>query len=172
MFRPDDDDLFRRAMHDVRTLRSEPRRHAGKPPPRIYTSVHAKYDLSVDVEGKRPEQSEGPWVLKADGISRGRLRQLANGQPPVDIEIDLHGMTCEKAFVLLDHCMRQALTRRHRVLCLVHGRGLHSRDGRPILKEAIYLWLAQGPFAGHVLAAMPKPETRGGSCLVLLRRKR
>ncbi len=111
-------------------------------------------------------------MLKADGVSQERLRQLGNGRPPVDMEVDLHGLTREKAFSLLDHCMQQALTRYHRVLCLVHGRGLHSPDGHPILKEAVYLWLAEGPFAGYVLAAIPKPETRGGSCLVLLRRKR
>ena len=169
---PDDDDLFGHAMRDVRRLHSEHRCHPNKPHPRIHTSVRTTHHPSTGVEGSRPEASGDPWILKTDGVSRGRLRQLANGRLPVDIEIDLHGMTREKACVLLDHCMRQALTRHNRVLCLVHGRGLHSRDGRPILKEAVYLWLAEGPLARYVLAVIPAPGTRGGSCLVLLRRKR
>jgi DNA-nicking Smr family endonuclease len=172
MIMPDDDDLFGHAMRGVRKLQGESRRQANKPPPQIHRTMETEHSFSEDLEGIRPEKSAVPWVLKADGISQERLRQLANGRPPVDIEADLHGMTREKAFAMLDHCMQQALTGHHRVLCLVHGRGLHSQDGRPVLKEAVYRWLAEGPFAGHVLAAIPKPGTRGGSCLVLLRRQR
>jgi DNA-nicking Smr family endonuclease len=64
-----------------------------------------------------------------------------------------------------------ALTDQHRVLCIVHGRGLHSQ-GKPVLKEAVYQWLRSGSYANHILAAIPKPYTGGGSCLVLLRRNR
>ncbi|MDQ6972394.1 MAG: Smr/MutS family protein, partial [Mariprofundaceae bacterium] len=59
-----------------------------------------------------------------------------------------------------------------RVVSLVHGRGLHSEDGRPILKEAVYNWLREGPYAGWVLATIPRPGTGGGSALLLLRRRR
>jgi len=169
---PDDDDLFGHAMRDVRKLQSESRRQAGKPRPQLHRTIESGCSPSAGLEGVRPERSEEPWVLKADGISQERLRQLADGRPSVDMEVDLHGMTREEALAVLDHCMQQALTEYHRVLCLVHGRGLHSQDGRPVLKESVYHWLAEGPFAGHVLATVPKPGTRGGSCLVLLRRKR
>ncbi len=169
---PDNDDLFDHAMRGVRRLQNKSRKQANKPLPRIHRAMETERPSSVGPGGFQLERSAETWVLRADGISSERLRQLGNGRPPVDIEVDLHGLTREKAFALLDHCMQQALTRHDRVLCLVHGRGLHSRDGRPILKEAVYLWLAEGPFAGHVLATIPKPETRGGSCLVLLRRKR
>jgi len=169
---PDDDDLFGHAMRDVRRLQSKSRRQANKPPPQIHRPIKAEDSPSVGLEGVRPEKSAEPWVLKADGISQERLRQLANGRPPVDREVDLHGMTREEAFTALGHCIQQALAGHNRVLCLVHGRGLHSQDGRPVLRESVYRWLAEGPFAGHVLAAIPKPGTRGGSCLVLLRRKR
>jgi len=167
-----DDDLFDHAMRGVRRLQNKSRKQVNKPPPLIHRVIKTERPSSAGLGGSRPETSAEPWVLKADGVSPERLRQLGHGRPPVDMEVDLHGLTREKAFALLDHCMQQALTRHHRVLCLVHGRGLHSRDGRPILKEAVYLWLAKGPFAGHVLATISKPGTRGGSCLVLLRRKR
>jgi len=169
---PDDDDLFGHAMRGVRKLQSESRRQANKPRPQIHQSMKAEDFPSAGSPDVRPEKSVEPWVLKADGVSQERLRQLANGRPPVDMEVDLHGMTREEAFAALDHCMQQALTGHHRVLCLVHGRGLHSQDGRPVLKESVYRWLVEGPFAGHVLAAIPKSGTRGGSCLVLLRRRR
>ncbi|GMQ99788.1 MAG: hypothetical protein BMS9Abin18_0613 [Zetaproteobacteria bacterium] len=169
---PDDDDLFGHAMRGVRRLQSESRRQANKPRPQIHRTMESGHPPSAGLEGIRPEKSAVPWVLKADGISQERLRQLANGRPPADMEVDLHGMTREEVLAVLEHSMQQALMEHNRVLCLVHGRGLHSRDGRPVLKESVYRWLAEGPFAGHVLAAIPKPGTRGGSCLVLIRRQR
>lgn len=172
MLESDDDDLFGDAMRGVRKLWSEPRRQANRPRPQIRKVMEAEPPFSAALGGIRPERLIEPWVLKADGVSRERLRQLASGRPPTDREADLHGMSREEAFVALERCMQQALTGHDRVLCLVHGRGLHSRDGRPVLKEVVYRWLAEGPFAGHVLAVIPKPGTRGGSCLVLLRRKR
>lgn len=112
------------------------------------------------------------WVLKESGVSNERLRQLAAGRPGVDFELDLHGMSREQAYTALSLCMDTARTKSWRVLCLVHGRGMHSSDGKAVLKKAVYIWLKEGPYAGRVLAVIPKPGTAGGSCLVLLRRKR
>jgi len=110
--------------------------------------------------------------LKEAGISNERLRQLSAGRPGVDFELDLHGMSREQAYTALALCMDDALAKSWRVLCLVHGRGMHSSDGKPVLKKAVYNWLQEGPYAGCVLAVIPKPGTAGGSCLVLLRRRR
>jgi len=90
----------------------------------------------------------------------------------VDFELDLHGMSREQAYAALTRCMDDALARSWRVLCLVHGRGMHSGDRKPVLKKAVYGWLKEGPYAGCVLAVVPRPGTAGGSCLVLLRRRR
>jgi len=168
----DDDDFFNRAMYGVRKLETKSRRQVNKPGSQVHRTIETPPPSFAGLEGVRPEKSSEPWILKADGVSQERLRQLMNGRPPVDMEADLHGMTREQAFSTLEHCLQQALIEHKRVLCLVHGRGLHSQDGRPILKQAVYDWLADGPFAAYVLATVPKPGTRGGSCLVLLRRER
>jgi len=168
----DDNDLFGNAMRGVRRLQSEPRRQTNGPHPRVHQVNQAEQPSSTGLKDVRPERLNEPWVLKANGVSRERLRQLANGRPSVDMEVDLHGMTREEAFSALEHSLQQALTGHCRVLCLVHGRGLHSQDGHPVLKEAVYRWLTESSFAEHVLAVIPRPGTRGGSCLVLLRRKR
>ncbi len=168
----DEDDFFCKAMHGVRKLETKPRRQVNKPHFPVRRTMEIEIPSFAISEGVQPEKSSKPWVLKADGVSQERLRQLASGRPPVDMEIDLHGMTREQALSTLERCMQQALVEHKRVLCLVHGRGLHSQDGRPILKQAVYDWLAEGSFAGYVLATIPKPGTRGGSCLVLLRRER
>jgi len=169
-----EDDLFDRAMRKVRPLNRRDKvipakstapvsrkdaRHAGRAARQTHMSASAAM-----------LQASGPGVLQADGVSRERLKRLAAGRPPAGVTLDLHGMTREEALQALHQCLCDALAGGERVLCLVHGRGLHSR-GRPVLKEAVYHWLREGPYAGHVLAVVPKPGTGGGSCLVLLRRK-
>lgn len=170
----DEDDLFGKAMQDVRRIVTEPRRVAEKAKAQLRQVVRAGRVESVAdfAPPHRPERSDDPWILKADGVSSERLRQLAAGRPAVDAETDLHGMTREEMYRALACVMEQALEGGWRVLSLVHGRGLHSEDGRPVLKEAVYGWLRDGPHAGWVLAVVPKPGTGGGSALVLLRRRR
>ena len=138
----------------------------------IQQSVRQAVPVLPDAPAYRPEGGDEPWILKADGVSAERLRQLAAGRPAIDAETDLHGMTREDMYRVLSGVLEEALDNRRRVLCVVHGRGLHSEDGRPVLKEAVYAWLRDGPYAGWVLAVIPRPGTGGGSALVLLRRRR
>jgi len=169
-----DEDLFGKAMQDVRRIEVEPRRVAEKPKSqsRQHVRIGSVQTAALSAPAHRPESSAEPWTLKADGVSAERLRQLGAGRPAIDVETDLHGMTREGMYRALSQLMEQALESGWRVLSLVHGRGLHSEDGRPILKDAVYEWLRDGPYAGWVLAAIPKPGTGGGSALVLLRRRR
>ncbi len=167
----DEDTLFEQAMRGVRKIRTEPRMATGKP-------GHRPSPLpKADVPPSPPStvsslEATAAWVLKDPGVSRERLRRLAAGRPGVDVELDLHGMSREQAYTAMSDCMYDALARSWRVLCLVHGRGMHSSDGKPVLKKAVYDWLREGPFTGHVLAVIPRPGTAGGACLVLLRRVR
>ena len=73
----------------------------------------------------------------------------------------------------LDHpLLRQARAAGKRCVLIVHGRGLHSRDQLPVLKEALRGWLATHRLARHVLAfATARPADGGGGAVyVLLRR--
>jgi DNA-nicking Smr family endonuclease len=55
---------------------------------------------------------------------------------------------------------------------VVHGRGLHSKDQLPILKDSLRTWLSTARFGRHVLAfATARPVDGGaGALYVLLRR--
>jgi len=171
----DDEDLFAKAMSVVRPLAKPDKVTIEKSKPKrdihtkqLVTKQHVPVQTTLE---HAPEAGDEPWILKASGVSQDRLKQLGLGRPPIDIEADLHGMTRDEALAALESLFEQALTEKRRVICLVHGRGLHSQ-GRPVLKEAVYQWLRSGPFSHHVLAAIPKPYTGGGSALVLLRRRR
>lgn len=162
-------------MGKVRPLAKPDKVTAEKPKPKL--DIHSKQFIKprtatlTPTAEQTPEEGEEPWILKTSGVSREKLKALGTGKPPIDMETDLHGMNREQALGGLEKMMQIALTERYRVLCIVHGRGLHSQ-GKPVLKEAVYEWLRAGPYAGHILAAIPKPYTGGGSALILLRRQR
>ena len=144
-----------------------------KIPPRAQTAVavhQAQLLLRAEPVTTFPLQTEEPWVLRADGISRERLRRFAAGRPPIEQTQDLHGVTRNEALGLLDELFHRAIHDQLRAVCIIHGRGLHS-ESKPVLKEAVYQWLRHGPFAHTVLAAIPQPGSGGGACLVLLRRR-
>ncbi|MDX8404320.1 MAG: Smr/MutS family protein [Mariprofundaceae bacterium] len=172
-----DEDLFNKAMSVVRPIAKSDKANIKKPKlGKSETTKRVKTISSASVPPAShhhtvPEPTEDPWTVKSSGVSQEKLKQLAAGKPQINIEIDLHGMTRNEALTALNNMLEIALDEKQRVLCIVHGRGLHSQ-GRAVLKEAVYQWLRSGPYASHILAAIPKPYTGGGSCLVLLRRFR
>jgi len=178
---PDEDqDLFAEAMRKVSRI-SPPEKVRARPsaPGQLKRIIkNAAVNTAVDIPSVgTPSQNavrmlsqDEPWSLVADGVSRERLKRLAGGQPAVDLEFDLHGMRQEEALNLLAAGFQKATAGQMRVLCIIHGRGLHSEGKKPILKQATYHWLQEGPFSSHVLAAIPQPGSGGGACLVLLRK--
>ena len=168
-----DEQLFAEAMQKVRRAARTDKVVAARPKPKPRDVVSAR---QPSVESRQLparaalQASDQPGVFRADGVSNERLKRLAAGRPPVEQTFDLHGVTRHEALVLLEDGFRQAIGSGKRALCIVHGRGLHSQ-GRPVLKDAVYHWLSDGPFAGAVLAVIPQPGSGGGACLVLLRRK-
>ncbi|MFC1542538.1 Smr/MutS family protein [Pseudomonadota bacterium] len=170
----DDEELFSKAMSVVRPIATSDKTRVEKPKPkRLKRDIHRKplSGLTSASKHSAPETTEDPWTLINSGVSREKVKQLGAGRPPIGLEIDLHGMTRDEAVSGLVRLFEEAMAEKIRVVCIVHGRGLHSQ-GKPVLKEATYQWLRSGPFSSSVLAAIPKPYTGGGSCLVLLRRER
>lgn len=165
-----EEDLFHQAMRGVRRLKHEAKVLSAD----IKKKKHIPEARPVKLppSGGGPARTDAPWILKADGISHEQLRRLSSGQFPQDFELDLHGMTRDEATEALSNCFSRMISSGRRVLSIIHGRGLHSPQGYPVLKKATYDWLSHGSYAGWVLAVVPKPGSGGGSCLVLLRRSR
>lgn len=165
--------LFVEAMRKVRRSAGTDKVVAAKSKPRPADIVSARrpaFEPRQLPTHAMVQATDQPGVFRADGVSAERLKRLAAGRPPVEQTFDLHGVTRSEALELLENGFRQAAESRMRVLCIIHGRGLHS-PGRPVLKDAVYHWLRDGPFAAAVLAVIPQPGSGGGACLVLLRRK-
>jgi len=177
---PSEEDLWSRATAGVRPV-EDPRGRVGPRPPRSGPDVfhHPDFDalreLEALVSGEAPfDLSDSDEFIegKVSGLDPDIVRRLRKGDYAVQGHIDLHGMTREGARAAVDRFLRESRNQGKRCVLVVHGRGMHSKDQMPVLKEALRTWLATARFGRHVLAfASARPADGGaGAIYVLLRR--
>jgi DNA-nicking Smr family endonuclease len=109
----------------------------------------------------------------AHDLDAGVVRKLKRGEFAVQDHLDLHGLLKDEAKAELEAFLVKARAAGKRCVLVVHGRGLHSKDQVPVLKEALKRWMGLARFARHVLAfATARPHDGGaGAVYVLLRRQ-
>ena len=156
---------FARAMADVVRLAPDPRGRV-RAAPHIHTPrASTRPPAAITGEGIEAG-SEADFV--APGVNRRELRKLKRVEYVPGRRLDLHGKTAGEAAAsvqqFIDHSHR-----RHRCVCIIHGRGLHSEGSVPILKTRVRACLRQHP---AVLAYADAPRTDGGTgaVYVLLRK--
>ncbi len=175
-----DDELWSSAITGVARLEPGPGR-AEPPPPQPAPDVTWHPDLDAIRALEALVSGDAPFDLadtdeyiegRVPGLDGGIVRRLRRGEFAVQGHIDLHGMTREEAKSAVDAFLKKARGAGKRCVLLVHGRGIHSKDQVPILKDALRNWLATARFGRHVLAfATARPVDGGaGAIYVLLRR--
>ncbi len=122
----------------------------------------------------RFELSPGEALLEGavKGLDPGLVRRLRRGDYAVERTLDLHGLARDEARGAVERFLRESRLVGIRCVLLVHGRGRHSSDQFPVLKEALHGWLTEGRFGRQVLAfSSARPADGGaGALYVLLRR--
>jgi DNA-nicking Smr family endonuclease len=108
----------------------------------------------------------------APGLDRRILRKLKRGDFALQGHLDLHGMNREEARVAVEKFVGESRAAGRRCVLIIHGRGQHSKDQLPILKERLKAWLERGRVGKAVLAfATARPHDGGlGAVYVLLRK--
>ena len=136
----------------------------------------AAYDeLRALVEGELPfDVSDTDEYIEGStrGLDSRVLRRLRRGDFSVQDHLDLHGLLKDDAKAALEKFLSEARVAGRRCVLVVHGRGLHSKDNVPVLKESLKRWMAAGRISREVLAfATARPCDGGaGAVYVLLRR--
>ena len=147
--------------------------------------IHARKDMPLasqaNVQGEQsaPEDSlsdhisleiaDGEeWFFLSPGVSRQTLRRLRRGHWGIQARLDLHGFNRDEARLelisFLDDCRDEGF----RSICIIHGKGLSSKNQAPVLKTRIGNWLAQ---RNDVLAfCQARPEDGGGGAVMVLLR--
>jgi len=166
----DDGDIFRQAMADVSpiappqrvSLRNKPKRIKKRPQTQPQTINDTLSDDFIPPCGEQLE-------FMRPGVQKSLLKQMRNGKLPVEDRIDLHGLYRDQAREQLLQFIQHAQLSGYKIICVVHGKGYHSEDGRPVLKAMVNKWLQNIP---EVLAFTSAPHRDGGygAVYVLIRR--
>jgi DNA-nicking Smr family endonuclease len=152
VLKPEEIDLFRQRVGDVRPLaqntaempRPAPRKSRRSDLPETPGNTH-----QPSRSGLNPYESEGIIVSSDDfiqfrrpGIQDRVFRKLQRGQIEIAAELDLHGMTINRAKIALDQFMAQIQhTGRQICIRIIHGKGYGSKDGFPVIKRQTQQWL-------------------------------
>jgi DNA-nicking Smr family endonuclease len=177
----DDETLFRQAFEDVRPL-GIPRAQRLAVAPLAKREIVSE-DAEVLAELSDLVSGQGTFELTEteeyvegarQGLDPRLLTQLRRGEFSVQAHLDLHGMIQPDAKEALTNFIVDSVRKGRRTVLIVHGRGLRSPGGLPVLKHAAAQWLSHGLAGGYVLAfATARPSDGGaGAVYVMLRRER
>ncbi len=175
--------LFRRAMRLVEPLpKRDARIHvrAQRAPEHwlLAKRTHAQGQALAGSQAETLEQSaqalkpalldlEAGHYLRA-GCGTDVLRDLRRGKWPVQASLDLHGSTQEQALERLDNFLRSCLEHALRCVRIIHGKGIGSRSGAPVLKAVIRQHLSHLPEV-QAWAQSPARDGGAGAVTVLLK---
>jgi DNA-nicking Smr family endonuclease len=159
----DDDDAedeLTRALPDIKPLRGR-----------------ARVGRRVPSEARIPSTAPVFQITSAGARLNGRVAgldervvaRLHRSEP--EARLDLHGLQPLAAQRAVVETIEGCRAKGQRRLLIVHGRGMHSRDGVARLREEMTSWLTGTVAAIHVLAFTSAPPRLGGlgAVLVLLR---
>ncbi len=173
---PEDRELWAAEAQSVAPLAQE---HAHSPAPRPAPCARMR---ARDERQVLEESLVGPidadlletgdeTSFRRPGVRPTLMRKLRRGQFSIQASLDLHGHTRPEAQRAIAEFLSDALAQDLRCVKIIHGKGLRSPRGLPILKARVEISLQQ---RDEVLAYSSAPNWAGGhgAVLVLLRGRR
>jgi DNA-nicking Smr family endonuclease len=149
--------LFKSAIGGVKKM-PESNRFVPNAPPGINVKIkpakvfrtQAEDDAAV-LRESLSDQFEVDHLLEDDpslsfsraGIGSDVVRKLRKGYWPVQDELDLHGLRRDGAREAIGDFLHKAGKRKLRCVCVIHGKGLGSAGGEPVLRSMVHSWLEQ-----------------------------
>jgi DNA-nicking Smr family endonuclease len=160
-----DIEYFASAMADVIRLVPDPR---GRVRTARHISAPRAVAPSTSSSTGQDTDASSEAGFAAPGVDRRELRKLKRGGHAPGGRLDLHGKTAAEAVASVTRFIDNR-RHRHRCVCIVHGRGLHSEGNVSILKTRVRECLRRHR---AVLAYADAPRNDGGTgaVYVLLRK--
>ena len=166
--------VFREAVADaIRTPDKHTRSRKPRPKP-VAQFSRADEEMALEESLRDPRHpdefgSEPPLEYVAPGIQKRLMRRLRRGTVPVQAVLDLHGKTQAEAHPLVASFIESGVA--HGLACvrIIHGKGLSSGPGGPVLKVAVARWLSRRKDVLAYCSARPV-DGGTGAVYVLLRR--
>lgn len=93
-------------------------------------------------------------------INPNQWQRFRQGKYPVELRLDLHGLTLLQAEQTVERLMLRAQETGAQHLLIIHGKGSHDGKSSPTLKNWLWRWLRDCTL---VLAIHSAPKTLGGT---------
>ena len=172
----DDSQLFRNTIGTVIPVKSD---KVVSPPPKPAPVPYKSIEDERQVLSELLEDNFDPAELETGdellfrrpGIQHRTFSQLRSGGFSIEAGLDLHGLTVVMAREALAGFLVECKTRNRKCVKIIHGKGIGSRDGKPVIKNKLNTWLRR---RDDVLAfCSARPNDGGtGAVYVLLKRGR
>lgn len=95
-----------------------------------------------------------------EGYPPRLIKRLRRGDFSIQDQLDLHGLFSSEAKQETHYFINQCAKDRISAVRIIHGKGLNSRDKKPIIKNLLIGWLKKNQ---HVVAVCSAPATDGGT---------
>jgi len=166
----DDTGFMRRHFPDARPV-PQNRRLTQRPKPAPHKrgpSIPFQPEPPVRANEEHAPGTEEILSYRTAGIQNRVMLRLRRGTIPVEASLDLHGLTVHEAHAELSRFIRHSCRCGRQCVLVIHGKGLSSRSGIPVLKLNVSHWLQSDP---DVLAyhSARRRDGGAGALYVLLR---
>lgn len=112
-------------------------------------------------------------IIKSKEIDANTKKRLRRGKLQIDGILDLHGHDRYQAYDRLVSFIQMSQTRGSRVVLVITGKGLLSKDGVGVIKSKLPEWLHDAPLSDIVLDyTLARGKDGGGGAYYLLLRKK
>jgi DNA-nicking Smr family endonuclease len=171
----DDENVFRRAMRDVRPLAGGGRPARSKMPAnallararraRAARAAEQAADLATAVGADTGREGAALRYRRAD-LGPSAWARLRRGRIPIEAEVDLHGLDRQAARRMLHEFLRESIDLEHRCVRVICGKGRSSGPEGPVLRGLVDGWLRGIPEVAGFADA--KPGHGGSGALYVL----
>ncbi|MCX7943345.1 MAG: Smr/MutS family protein [Deltaproteobacteria bacterium] len=174
-----DEEFFLKEMEGVKRLAKAnriPVKSRAKIPQHYSEDEEALHVLNMlidgDIEFRISDTADYIEGYNVKDYDPNILKKLKRGEIAYQDYLDLHGKTKDEAKNLIKGFIEQARKFGNRCVLIIHGKGIHSKDHIPVLKESLKNWFSNKSIGRHILAfcsAIPR-DGGTGAIYVLLRR--
>lgn len=102
-------------------------------------------------------------LFYAKGGAKRAIQKMQNGPISVQVSLDLHHNTLDKARERITETLNLCQEKHYRTLLIIHGKGTENRPST--LKRHLYHWLKACP---HILGFCSAPPAMGGNGALLV----
>lgn len=130
--------------------------------------LHENHALAAD---PAVLETEDELTFRRTYVREEIMRKLQRGKFAVEAEIDLHGLRRHAAHAALRQFLHDCVHRRLQCVRIIHGKGLRSGPGGPVLKLVVHHWLRKVDNVAAFAAARPADGGSGAVYVLLAGRK-